>query len=264
MDDATTALVVLGLVVALFIWNRLPVGAVALLAALSLWATGLVSTDEAVAGFGDPVVVFIATLFVVSEAIDSTGVTTWAGQALLERAGTDGTRVLVAVCLLSAVLTSLITLNGAVAALLPLVVLISHRIGLSPSQLLMPVAFAGSAGGMLMLMSSPVNVIVSEAARDAGEGPFPFFSFALVGLPLLAGTIVLCILLGPRLLPRRTPEHAAPDLGALSETLEGQYLRTDGFYRLRVRTRSDLIGRGPAHTLGTDTGVRVVAAEDQA
>ncbi len=130
LDDATTALVVLGLVVALFVWNRLPVGVVAILAALTLWATGLVSTDEAVAGFGDPVVIFIATLFVVSEAIDSTGVTTWAGRVLLERAGSGGTRVLVAVCLLSAVLTSLITLNGAVAALLPLVVLV----GPSPSR----------------------------------------------------------------------------------------------------------------------------------
>ena len=61
----------------LFIWNRLPVGAVAILAALGLWVTGLVSTEEAVAGFGDPVVIFIATLFVVSEGIDATGVTTW-------------------------------------------------------------------------------------------------------------------------------------------------------------------------------------------
>ena len=75
-----SALVVLGVVVALFIWNRLPVGVVAILAALGLWATGLVTTEEAVAGFGDPVVIFIATLFVVSEGIDSTGVTTWAGR----------------------------------------------------------------------------------------------------------------------------------------------------------------------------------------
>jgi Na+/H+ antiporter NhaD/arsenite permease-like protein len=73
MDDATKALIVLGLVVALFMWNKLPVGGVAILAALTLWATGLVTAEQAVAGFGDPVVVFIATLFVVSEGIDSTG-----------------------------------------------------------------------------------------------------------------------------------------------------------------------------------------------
>ena len=262
MDDATTALVVLGVVVALFVWNRLPVGVVAILATLTLWATGLVTTEQAVAGFGDPVVIFIATLFVVSEGIDSTGVTTWAGQGLLERAGTGHSRVLVAVCLLSALLTSLITLNGAVAALLPLVVLLAQRIGQSPSQLLMPVAFAGSAGGLLMLMSSPVNVIVSEAAEDAGEGMFSFFSFALVGLPLLLGTVLICLLLGGRLLPRRVPEHTPPDLGRHAETLEGQYQLTDGFYRLRVRSRSDLIGRGLADvSVGEHGEVRVVAVE---
>ena len=120
MDDATRALVVLGAVVVLFIWNRLPIGVVAIMAALALWATGLVTTQEAVAGFGDPVVIFIATLFVVSEGIDSTGVTTWAGRGLLGRAGTAHARVLVAVCGLSALLTSLITevaaLAGPVAA----------------------------------------------------------------------------------------------------------------------------------------------------
>jgi di/tricarboxylate transporter len=262
MEDSTKALVVLGVVVVLFVWNRLPVGVVAILAALGLWATGLVTTNEAVAGFGDPVVIFIATLFVVSEGIDSTGVTTWAGRRLLDRAGTGHSRVLVAVCLLSALLTSLITLNGAVAALLPLVVLLAQRIKQSPSQLLMPVAFAGSAGGLLMLMSSPVNVIISEAADDAGEGAYPFFSFALVGLPLLLGTVVICLLLGPRLLPQRVPEHTPPDLGRHAETLEAHYQRTEGFYRLRVRSRSELIGQSvtSSEVDGPDS-VRIVAVE---
>ncbi|GAA4344891.1 SLC13 family permease [Angustibacter luteus] len=265
MDDATTALLVLAAVVALFIWNRLPVGAVAILAALGLWATGLVTANEAVSGFGDPVVIFIATLFVVSEGIDSTGVTTWAGQALIARAGTAHTRVLVAVSLLSALLASFITLNGAVAALLPLVVLLAMRIQQSPSQLLLPMVFAGSCGGLLMLMSSPINIIVSEAAQDAGAPAFPFFSFALVGLPLLAGTVTICAVFGPRLLPRTTPEHAAPDLGEHAQTLEAHYELTDGFNRLRVRTRSALIGRSPADVdLAGYPGVALIAVEDHA
>jgi len=223
MDDATKALIVLGLVVALFMWNKLPVGSVAILAALTLWATGLVTAEQAVAGFGDPVVVFIATLFVVSEGIDSTGVTTWAGRWLIDRAGTERRRVLVAICVLSALLTSLITLNGAVAALLPLVVLLGQRIGTPPSQMLMPVAFAGSAGGLLMLMSSPVNVIVSEAAAESGEGPFSFFSFSLVGIPLLLGTVAICVLFGRRLLPTRLPDYMPPDLGRYAEMVSSHY-----------------------------------------
>ncbi len=252
MDDATKALIILGAVVALFMWNRLPVGSVAILAALSLWATGLVTTEQAVGGFGDPVVIFIATLFVVSEGIDSTGITTWAGHWLIDRAGTARTRVLVAICVLSALLTSLITLNGAVAALLPLVVLLAQRIGTPPSQLLMPVAFAGSAGGLLMLMSSPVNVIVSEAASDAGEGYFSFFSFAMVGVPLLIGTVAICLLLGRRLLPTRMPDYLPPDLGRYAEMIGGHYAigdqapelvtREAGVAEVVVPPRSRLVG----------------------
>src|SRR5690242_17575139 len=198
MDDAGISLTILGLTVALFIWNRLPVGVVAVLTALSLWATGVLDSTAVLAGFGDPVVIFIATLFVVSEGIDSTGVTTWAGQAIVGVAGEQRTRLLVAVTGLCAVLTALITLNGAVAALLPLVVMLAVRIGEPPSRMLMPLAFCGSAGGLLMLTGSPVNVIVSEAAQQAGAGPFEFFSFAIVGIPLVLGTMAITVLLGPR------------------------------------------------------------------
>ena len=69
----------------------------------------------------------------------------------------------------------------------------------------MPLAFAAHAGSLLVLTGSPVNVVVSEAADDAGVGRFGFFEFALVGLPLLAGTIAIVVLLGERLLPHRSP-----------------------------------------------------------
>jgi Na+/H+ antiporter NhaD/arsenite permease-like protein len=236
MDDAAITLVILGVVIVLFIWNRLPVGVVALLTLLALWATGLLSIDQALAGFGDPVVIFIATLFVVSEGIDSTGVTTWLGQLIVARAGANRSRLIVAVGLLCAVLTALITLNGSVAALLPLVVVLAVRIGQPPSQMLLPLAFAGSCGALFMLTGSPVNVIVAEAAQKSGAPPFGFFSFAIVGIPLLAGTLVLSVLLGPRLLPHRQPAHQVADLGRHAETLEQYYSLTDVFFRLRYAT----------------------------
>ena len=139
--------------------------------------------------------------------------------------------------------TALITLNGSVAALLPLVVVLAMRIGQPPSQMLMPLAFAGSCGALFMLTGSPVNVIVSEAAQDSGAPPFAFFSFAVVGIPLLAGTLAICVLLGPRLLPHRRPAHQDADLGRHAETLEQYYSLTDGFFRLRLRDLSPLVGR---------------------
>ncbi len=119
MSDATIVYLVLLAVVALFIWNKVPVEVVAVGSALTLAATGVLSLDQALAGFGDTTVLFIAALFVVSEGIDSTGVTTWAGQQLIDRAGASRTRLIILMMLLVALLTAVISVNGAVAALLP-------------------------------------------------------------------------------------------------------------------------------------------------
>jgi di/tricarboxylate transporter len=243
MSDSAIALVTLTVVIALFVWNRLPVGVVAVGTALSLWATGLLDLDQAMAGFGDPVVVFIASLFVVSEAIDASGLTTWAGRRVLDVAGDGPRRILVAVMLLSATLTALISLNGSVAALLPMVVMLAMRLRRPPSEFLMPMVFAGSAGSLLMLMGSPVNVIVSEAADDAGEGPFGFFEFAAVGVPILVVTVVVGAVLADRVLPQRRPVSAPPDLSRHAQALARHYELQGGFFRLRVREQSDLVGR---------------------
>ena len=82
-----------------------------------------------------------------------------------------------------AVATAFISVNGAIAALLPVVVMASTRLRRLPSRLLLPMVFAAHAGSMLALTGTPVNVIVSDAAVDAGAGRFGYFDFALVGLP---------------------------------------------------------------------------------
>ncbi|CAM3565922.1 SLC13 family permease [Occultella aeris] len=242
MDPATITLIILGLAVVAFITNKLPVGVVALLVALALWATGVMDLGEAVGGFGDPVVVFLAALFVVSEGLDSSGVTAWAGQALARRAGTAPRRILIAVMVLCALLTTLLTPNGSVAALLPMVVMLAVRAKASPSQFLMPLAFAAHAGSLLALTGTVVNVIVADASTDAGGGGFGFFEFALIGLPLLAATIAACVILGPRMLPTSVPKNISPDLSRHAETLARQYDLTGGFYRLRLRDQSALVG----------------------
>ena len=101
MADSTTTFIVLGVVVVLFVTNRVPVAIIAIGTALSLWATGVLDLDQATAGFGDPTVLFIAALFVVSEALDATGVTTWVGQQLIDRAGTGRTRIVVYMMIVS-------------------------------------------------------------------------------------------------------------------------------------------------------------------
>src|SRR6201991_499966 len=206
MDDSTITFVVLGAVVALFVWAPLPVAIVAIGVALSLWATGVLSLEDALAGFGDPTVLFIASLFVVSEALEASGVTAWVGQQLLARVGGSRTRLIVLTMVLAAALTALLNVNGAVAALVPVAVVLAVQTGRSPSQLLLPLAFAAHAGSLLALTGTPVNVIASDAA----PGGFGFFEFALVGVPLVCGVVFMEVLFGERLLPARTPRSIAP------------------------------------------------------
>jgi di/tricarboxylate transporter len=121
--------------------------------------------------------------------------------------------------LLCAALTALISVNGAVAALLPVVVVMAVRLRMPSSQLLMPLAVAAHAGSMLALTGTPVNVIVSEASEEAGLRGFGFFEFALAGIPLLAGTVAIVVLLGERLLPHRNARVMPADLSDHGETL---------------------------------------------
>lgn len=234
MSQAAVAFAILGAVVVLFAWNRLPVEVVALGAALSLYFTGLLGPAEIFAGFGDPVVIFVASLFVVSEGLDATGVTTWAGQTLMAHAGTGRTRLLVLLMLLVAGLTALITVNGAVAALLPMVVILAVRTGHAPSELAMPLAFGAHAGSMLALTGTPINVIASEAAQAASGRGFGYFEFALAGVPLVLGVITIAVLAGHRLLPRRTADTMPRDLSRHARTLAKQYRLDQDAHRLLV------------------------------
>jgi len=264
MGDITLMAAIILAAIVLFVWNRIPVIVVAMGVGLSLYATGLVTLNQALSGFGDPAVMFIATLFVVSAALDRTGVTAWAGQMLIRGAGEDSrARLMGLIAVLVAALTALISLNGAIAALLPVVVVMALRLRRQPSQLLMPMVFAAHAGSLLALTGTPVNVLVSEAAADAGFRAIGFFEFTIVGLPLLLGVIALSILLGERLLPHRAGETMSADFSRHATTLVEQYGLKEGLFRLRLRATSPLVGQPPsALEVHNWEGLRLVAIHD--
>ena len=241
-SDIGIIFAIIGAIVVLFVWDRLPVVIVAMGTALALYATGILDLGQALAGFGDPAVMFIASLFVVSAGLDATGVTAWAGQLLIAQAGDSRARLLTLTMLLVAFLTALISVNGAVASLLPVVVVMAVRLARPPSQLLMPLVFGAHAGSLLALTGTPVNVLVSEAAIEGGLPAFGYFEFALVGVPLLLGTIVIVALFGERLLPDRSGRTIPPDLSKHARTLVEQYKLDDGLFQLRVRPRSPYVG----------------------
>jgi len=246
LNDVHVLFLIIAVVIVLFITEKVPVVIVALGTALALYFTGILDFRQALGGLGDPTTIFIASLFVVSAGLEVTGVTAWAGQFLIAKAGDSRVRQLVLIMLACSGLTALISLNGAVAALLPVVVVMAVRLSQPPSQLLMPMVFASHAGSILALTGSPVNVLVSEAALEAGTRNFGFFEFALVGVPLLAGTMVILVLLGKKLLPNSSGASMPSDLSRHARTLVEQYRLEGNAFSLRVRPSSPLIGTATA------------------
>ena len=269
MADSTITFLILGGAVVLFMSNRMPVAMVAVAVSLSLWATGILDLEVALAGFGDPTVLFIASTFVVADALESSGVTAWVGQQLMARAGTSRARVLTSIMVVGALATALITPNASVAALIPVVVVIAVRLQRPASQFLMPLAFGAHAGALLALTGSPVNVLVADAADEAGVGRFSFFEFGVVGLPLLIGTVAIAVLLGPKLIAQRTPRTIPPDFSALTSILVDEY-RVDtaeagslyderyGVAELVLPPRSGLIGQTAFPGMITESGDLVI------
>lgn len=242
MSPIAITFLIVAAVVVLFIWDIFPVVIVALGTALALYFTGVLSLSEALSGMGDNTVLFIASLFVVSAGLDATGVTTWAGQLLIARAGKSRARLLILIMLMVAVLAALININGAVPALLPVVVVMALRLGQPTSQLMMPLAFAASAGSLLALTGTPVNVIISEQAlKSTGKG-FGYFEFAIAGIPCLVGCIAITVFFGKKLLPHRNGASMPADLSKHALTLVEHYRISDGVFQLKVRAGSPLIG----------------------
>ena len=256
-------LVLLGLVT-LFIADVLPPDVVAMSSALALWATGVLDADQVVAGFGNPTVIFVASLLVVAAALDASGVTAWAGRGLIGHAGDSSRRLTITIMVMCAGLTSIITVHGAVAALIPVAVVAGMQAGVPASRLLLPMAFAAHAGAMLTLTGSQINIIYSEAAHDAGAGGFGFFEYSLVGIPLVAGTVAIVALFGERLLPNRTPAQRAVDYSDHGAVLAEHYEiddaaaklfeRETGTVEVVVPPRSTLIGTTVHAGMATQRG----------
>ncbi|MFT3973476.1 MAG: SLC13 family permease [Amaricoccus sp.] len=242
MNDIWMIFAIIVGVIVLFIWDRLPVIAICVGCALTLWATGILTLQQSLAGFGDPATIFVASLFVVSAALEKTGITAWTGQVLMTGAGDSRTRLIALMMLIVGVLSALISVNGAVASLLPVIVVMAVRLRRPPSQLLMPLVFGAHSGSLLALTGTPVNVLVLEASQEAGQRGFGYFEFALVGIPLVLGGIAIAVLLGERLLPVREAKALPPDLSGHARTLVEQFGLNNDVHLLRVRPESSLVG----------------------
>jgi len=251
-------LTVLAVMLVFFVSNRLRLDLIALLGLLALALPGIISPAQAVAGFSEPVVLMIAGLFVVGAGLFQTGVADAAGRKVEHVAGGSVTMLTAVIMLVTALLSAFLSSTGTVAVMLPVVLAIARRRRINPSRLLMPVAFAALLGGMLTLIGTPPNLIVSNQLEQAGLEGFGFFAFAPAGLVMLMVGMACMLVLGPILIPERRPE-TGPSQPSWAE-LFGQYGLKEHLVRLRVPPGSGLASTDITSTqLRSRFGTTVVA-----
>jgi len=252
------ALGILAIAILLFIteWLRVDVVALAVVAALML--TGLLPAEDAVAGFANPAVLTIAALFIVGGAVVQTGLAGLIGQRILRIAGKNEFLLVAVIMGVVALLSGIMSSSGTVAVLLPAIVSLARSARISPSKLLIPLAFGALLGGALTLIGTPPNIIVSDLLREAGQRPFGFFDYTPIGLVLLVAGTLFMLLIGRRLLPTG---QVARELQRVEtpEELVDLYRLPDNLFQLRVRRESELAGQTiAASCLGRDFGVTVL------
>ncbi len=239
--DIQFIFLLLTITVVLFIWDRIRMDIVALSVAVTLALSGILTPTEVVSGFGMPVVVMIAGLFVVGEGLFRTGLAASAGQWLIKVGGASEVRLLLFMIPLVAFLSAFMSSTGAVALLIPVVLSMSHKSGMSPSKLLIPLAFASLVGGMLTLIGTPPNIVVSSQMEKAGLAPFEFFDFTPIGMIILLAAMIYLIYFARRLLPSRgirDPEQPHPHFHEFAE----RYGIVDQIHTLSLPPGSALIG----------------------
>jgi di/tricarboxylate transporter len=192
--------VIVGAMMAMFVWGRIRYDVVAMLALVAAVFCGIVPAKEAFSGFSDDVVIIVAAALVVSAGIAKSGITEVAIRPLAPYLKSTQSQVFVLVAAVI-VFSTFIKNVGALAILMPVALQFAKRSGTSPAQLLMPLSFGSLIGGLITLVGTSPNIIVSRVREDILGQPFEMFDYAPVGLGISAvGLIYLTF--AYRLLPK--------------------------------------------------------------
>ncbi|MEP5763332.1 MAG: SLC13 family permease [Halieaceae bacterium] len=208
-SDSTSVFLLIAVTAVLMASNRLRFDIVALLVVISLMLSGILTVGEALAGFGSPVVMLVACLLVVGEMLDRTGVAAAIGNWILKKGGSNETRLYIVIMTSAGLLGAVMSSTAVVAIFIPIVMRVAAETKLQASRLLMPMSYAALISGMLTLIATTPNLVVSEELKGAGYSEFGFFSFTPVGLAVLVVAIAYILLLGRHILPKRLPDEGA-------------------------------------------------------
>lgn len=236
----TLTIITLFLAAAGFVWGKIRSDLVALIALMILTLSGILTTQEALSGFSNSIVIMMAGLFIVGGAIFNTGLAKMLGAKLSRLGNGSPTRLFLAVILATGIIGGFVSNTGTVALMMPIVVSMAIASGASSSRFLMPLAFASSIGGMLTLIGTPPNLVIAEAWKECGGESLTMFSFLPTGLIcLVAGTLLLIPLV--RFLDKKKNRDSESSQRSLSDIVEEYNLNRD-LWRVDVPSSSPISG----------------------
>jgi di/tricarboxylate transporter len=199
-------LVLLAAALLLFSTERVSVDIVTLIMLVALVLSRILTIEEAFSGFSNEIIVILASLFVISGALERSGLMDALGSWLARIARGSCNRLVLIVMALVSFISAFMNNTTATAVMLAPVLGVARRSCVSPSKVLMPLAFASVLGGTCTLIGTSTNVAVSGYLAKAGLPPLGMFEFTPIGLIIVAVGIAYMVLLGQRLLPEHKEE----------------------------------------------------------
>ncbi|WP_378949558.1 SLC13 family permease [Paracoccus sp. R86501] len=199
MSPTNITLLLLLFAIVMFIWERIPLALTAMIVCLSLAITGVLSPAEAFEGFVNSNVILFVAMFIIGGALFQTGMANEIGGLVTRFARTER-QLVVAIMLITGLMSGLLSNTGTAAVLIPVIIGIAARSGFARSRLLLPIVFAAAMGGNLSLIGAPGNLIAQAALEPQGLR-FGFFEYGYIGLPILLAGILFTATIGLRLLP---------------------------------------------------------------
>ncbi|WP_337183640.1 SLC13 family permease [Shinella sp.] len=247
--EQTSAFVVIGLMMAAFIWGRFRYDLVACCSLLLALAVGIVPFDKAFSGFADDIVIIVGSALMVSAAVARSGIVNLAVKRFFPNLTSKRSQLallLVSVAVLSAFIKNI----GALAIMMPLAFQFARKSGTPASKFLMPMAFAALLGGLMTQIGTSPNIVVSRLRQEITGESFTMFDFTPVGATLTVCGILFMLFFN-RIVPERSNKNAS-----IEESLEAAAYSSDA----SVEEGSPAVGKSLNEVLRNGDGEVIATA----
>ncbi|MDJ0748794.1 MAG: SLC13 family permease [Woeseiaceae bacterium] len=256
--EIALVLAILAVSLVLFISEVIRMDVVALLVLGALAVTGLVDSNQAFAGFSNSAVITVWAMFILSEGLTRTGIADIIGRQVMRIGGRQEVTLIIVIMITGAVLSAFMNNIGVAALMLPVVVEVARRTRIAASRLLMPLAYSTLLGGLMTLIGTPPNLLISESLALRGYEPFELFDFTPLGGAVMVIGVLFVALAGRFMLPKQKIERG--DKHVSQRSLRARYKLQERTFMLRVPTDSILVGKTLAESrIGASTGLIILS-----